>query len=194
MVKEKGSIAKAYAQDLLPLAINEGILDRIKDELNYIRELLTSTPKLTEFINNPNIAKEVKKGIISELFSNNISPITMNHLSLMIDEGRQGMLLDIIEEFFKQAMIAENRVVAYATTSIPIPNKTANLLSGELSKLTGKEIDLVIAVDKSILGGIIIRIGDKVIDGSLSGRMQRMGKYLKARSLQQWRESSPSIN
>lgn len=179
MIK-KSSVIKAYAQDLLPLAITEGILERVKNEFDYLKELLTSIPRLKDFLNNPSIAKEAKKGIIYELFSNNLSPVTMNHLSLIIDEERHGMLLDIIDEFFKLARKAE-KVVIYVTTSIPLPEETARVLSDELSSATGRETDLKMSVDESILGGIIVRVGDRIIDGSLSGRLQRIGDSLKKR-------------
>jgi F-type H+-transporting ATPase subunit delta len=174
----KGSIVKAYAQDLLPLADAEGILERVKDELCYLRELLISKPRLKDFLNNPSISKDSKKGIISELLNNNLSPVTKNHLNLVIDEERQGLLIDIIGEFCRLVRKAE-KVHVLVTTSAPLPNETAKRLSTELSLALGKDLELNLAVDDSILGGIILRIGDRIIDGSISGRLQRLGEYLK---------------
>lgn len=178
MTYNKGSIVRAYAQDLLPLAATEGILERVKDELCYLRELLISIPRLKEFLNNPNISNDAKKGILSELFNNNLSPVTMNHLSLIIDEKRQGILIDIIDEFLRQVRKVE-KVQVIAITSEPLTDETAKRLSQELSRAIGKDTDLELAIDETILGGIILRIGDRIIDGSLSGRLQRLGEYLK---------------
>ncbi len=176
----KGSIVKAYAQDLMPLADAEGILERVKDELCYLRELLISIPRLKEFLNNPNISKDSKKGIVSELFNNNLSPVTKNHLSLVIDEGRQGLLIDIIREFSRLVRKAE-KVHVFVTTSAPLPEEIAKRLSRELSLSLGREPELKLLVDNSILGGIILKIGDRIVDGSISGRLQRLGESLKRR-------------
>ncbi len=176
----KGSIVKAYAQDLLPLAATEGILERVKDELCYLRELLISIPRLKEFLNNPSISKDSKKGIVFELFNNNLSPVTKNHLSLVIDEERQGLLIDIIGEFSRLVRKAE-KVHVLVTTSAPLPDETAKRLLRELSLALGKDPELKLAVDDSILGGIILRIGDRIVDGSISGRLHRLGEYLKKR-------------
>ncbi|HLF86599.1 MAG TPA: ATP synthase F1 subunit delta [Nitrospiria bacterium] len=174
----KGSIVKAYAQDLLPLADAEGILERVKDELCYLRELLISIPRLKDFLNNPSISKDSKKGIISELLNNNLSPVTRNHLSLVIDEDRQGLLIDIIGEFCRLVRKTE-KVQVLVTSSAPLPDETTKRLLRELSLALGKDLELNLAVDDSILGGVILRIGDRIVDGSISGRLRRLGEHLK---------------
>lgn len=174
----KGSIVKAYAQDLMPLAATEGILERVKDELCCLRELLISIPRLKDFLNNPGISKDSKKGIVSELLNNNLSPVTKNHLNLIIDEERQGLLIDIIGEFCRLVRKAE-KVQVLVTSFAPLPDEIAKRLSRELSLALGKDLELNLAVDDSILGGIILRIGDRIIDGSIRGRLQRLGEHLK---------------
>lgn len=100
-----------------------------------------------------------------------------------IEEGRNGMLLDTVEEFLNQVWIADQKAVAYVTTAVPIPDDTAKRLLNELSRLIGKEIDLKTSVDESILGGVVVRIGDQVIDGSLKTRLQRIRDELLNGSL-----------
>lgn len=88
------------------------------------------------------------------------------------DGEGNGMLLEIIEEFLNQARMEGQKPMAYVTTAVPIPDDTAKRLLLEISRLTGKETNLKLSVDESILGGVIVRIGDRIIDGSLKARLQ----------------------
>lgn len=99
------------------------------------------------------------------------------------DGEGNGMLLEIMEEFLNQARMEGQKTMAYVTTAVPIPDDTAKRLLLEISRLTGKETNLKLSVDESILGGVIVRIGDRVIDGSLKARLQRIRDELLNGSL-----------
>lgn len=91
-----------------------------------------------------------------------------------IGEDKDRMFIDMIEELFNEVSRADQRTVAYVTTAMPISDGIARKLSETLSRLTGRETELSVSVDESILGGVIVRIGSKVIDGSLRGRLEKI--------------------
>jgi F-type H+-transporting ATPase subunit delta len=167
-------LVKSYAEALFQVARAEETQDRVEEELTRLNKSLDSNAELREFLSESKISADGKKSALFEIFGGKISPITLHWINMVVDQGRQRRLPTIIEAFFTLAREAREKVTAEVTTSLPLSEDQADRLARELSKITRKRVFLKPTVDESILGGVIVKIENKVIDGSVKHRLQEM--------------------
>jgi F-type H+-transporting ATPase subunit delta len=172
------SVVKGYANALFQVARSEDLVEVVEDELYKLREVLKKNAELREFLSNLRIAPEGKKKALMEIFGNDVSSVTLNHLNLVIDRGRQRKLVPIIEEYCALATAAREKVTAEVTTSVPLSEQTAEKLRRALTKVTKKQVFLNSRVDPSILGGAIVRVENKIIDGSLRNQLEQIRRSM----------------
>jgi F-type H+-transporting ATPase subunit delta len=172
------SVVKGYAASLFGVARSEDLVEVVEDELYRLKEVLQGNAELREFLSNLRIAPEGKRKALKEIFGKDISSITLNHLNLIIDQGRQRKLVPIIEEFVALAAAAREKVTAEVTTSVTLSEKTAEKLQRALTKATKKQVFLKPRVDPAILGGAIVRVENKIIDGSLRNQLDRIRRAM----------------
>ena len=172
------SVVKGYANALFHVAKSEDLVEVVEDEFYKLKEVLQKNAELKEFLSNLRIAPEGKKKALMEIFGKGVSSVTLNHLNLVIDQGRQRKLVPIIEEYFALAAAAREKVTAEVITSVPLSEKMAEKISRELTKVTKKQVFLKVRVDPSILGGAIIKVENKIIDGSLRHQLGQMRRAM----------------
>ena len=172
------SINTGYARALFEMAQAEGAVSRVEEELFRLRELLKKNPDLLEFLKDPNIKHEGKRKALSDLFQGRVHPLVLNTLITLSDQDRAGRVLHVIEEFSACAAGATLTVSGEVTTAIPIDNATLKRLADELSRITGKNVQLFQKMDPSILGGAIIQVGEQIIDGSLRRKLDQIKERL----------------
>jgi F-type H+-transporting ATPase subunit delta len=172
------SVVKGYASALFHVAKSEDLVEVVEDELYRLKEILQGNAELREFLSNLRIAQEGKKKALMEIFGNEVSSVTLNHLNLVVDQGRQRKLVPIIEEYFALATAAREKVTAEVITSVPLSERMAEKLRRELTKVTKKQVFLKPRVDPSILGGAIVRVENKIIDGSLRHQLGQMRRAM----------------
>jgi F-type H+-transporting ATPase subunit delta len=173
-------IVSAYAESLFRLASAEEMADRVEEELHELERLYQSNPELKEFINNPRIRAEGKKDALVELLGDKLSRVTLNHVYLLIDQERGRMLPKVAEEFYRLASEARAKVTAEVITAVPISDDTREKLGETLRRITKKDVYLRARVDESILGGAVVRVGDKVLDGSVQSKLNQLKKQMLA--------------
>ena len=171
-------IVSAYAESLFRLASAEEMADRVEEELHELERLYKENYELKEFINNPRVKAEGKKDALVELLGDKLTPITLNHMHLMIDQDRGRMFPGIAEEYYRLAGEVRSKVTAEVVTATPISDASRERLGEELKKLTKKDVYLRTRVDESILGGAIVRVGDKVLDGSVRNKLKQLKKQM----------------
>lgn len=171
-------INTGYARALFEQAQAEGVVSRVEEELFRLRELLKTNPDLLQFLKDPNIKHEGKRSAIAELFGGRVHPLVLNTLLALSDQDRAGRLLNIIEEYSTFAAAARQTVTGSVTTAITLDNATLGRLSAELSRITGKNVQLLQRIDPGILGGAIIQVGEQIIDGSLRRKLDQIQAQL----------------
>jgi F-type H+-transporting ATPase subunit delta len=171
-------INSGYAQALLELAQAEAVTARVEEEMFRLRELLKSNPALLEFLKDPNIKREGKRQALTELFQGRVHPLVLNALLTISDTDRTSRLQPIIEEFITIAAAARQKVSGEITTAIHLDDATIARLAAELSRVTGKSVQLFQKVDPSILGGVIVKIGEQIIDGSLRRKLNQIHELI----------------
>ena len=171
-------INTAYARALFEMAQAEGVVSRVEEELFRLRELLKKNPDLLEFLKDPNIQHEGKRQALSDLFQGRVHPLVLNILITLSDQDRAARVLHVIDEFDAAAAASTQKVSGDVTTAVPLDDATLLRLAAELSRITGKSVQLFQKIDPSILGGAIIKVGEQIIDGSLRRKLDQIKERL----------------
>jgi len=171
-------INTGYARALLELAQAESVVARIEEEAFRLHELLKGNPALLEFLKDPNVTREGKRQALVELFQGRVHLLVLNLLIAISDAGRTNRLSHILEEFVALAAASRQKVSGEIITAIKLDDATVTRATAELTRITGKNVQLLQKVDPSILGGAIIKVGEQIIDGSLRRKLDQIKERL----------------
>lgn len=170
-----------YAAAILEVAQAEGMLDRIGDELFRIARAVESSPELRDALADRTIPVDRKKGIVDDLLGDKTSPLAVNLVNFVVGVGMASDLPAIADRLAERAAAARNKAIAEVRAAVVLDDETVARLAESLSRATGKDVEVKAIVDPSVVGGIVARVGDTVIDGSLSHRMQEIRETLTRR-------------
>ncbi len=172
--RPKAEIVRGYAQAMLMVSAGEDLLDQVEQELTQFKEVLQKNSSVLEFLKDPKVAPEGKEKAVAEIFGGEVSQITLHQAALAIGQGRGALLLDIIEAFFRLASESRKKATAEVVTAVALTEETGKKLEEVLSGLIGEAVFLKKTVDPSLLGGLVVRVGERIIDGSIRGQLLRM--------------------
>lgn len=172
----EGYAAAAYA-----LASAEGELDRVEQELATIGRAIETSPDLRSALTDPRLPLERKESILSEVLGAHASRVTVNLVSLFVAQGRGGDLPDIVSALASQRAASVGKVVAEVRTALPLDEATVTRLAAALEHKTGRQVEVRVVVDPSVLGGLVTRVGDTVIDGSIARSLRSIRETLQTR-------------
>lgn len=175
----KGSmVAKRYASALFQLVKEQQLLEKVEEELRIIEEVLSVNVELKAILKSPKLLKVKKKEILAEAFAP-FNTYVLNTLMLLIDRHREDEIAAVAEEFIELANEEKGIEVAdvYSIRSLTTEEKVA-LSSSFAAKIGKKSLQIENIVDSDLLGGIKIRIGNRIYDGSLRGKLDRLQRKL----------------
>ena len=162
----KAQVGRRYSKAIFEIAEEKNQVKEIYEMLNSAMVLYRTDKEFEHFILNPLIDNEQKKSVLNKIFGKDNSE-NLNILLYILDKGRMNCIKYIVAEYLK-IYYKKNRILdVRATFTKELTDEQKKKLINKLSQKTGKEINLEIKIDKNILGGGIIRIGDKIIDGSI---------------------------
>ena len=171
----KSQVGRRYSKAIFEIAEEKNQVKEIYEMLNSAMVLYRTDKEFKNFILNPLIDNEQKKSVLNEIFGKDNSD-NLNILLYILDKGRMNCIKYIVAEYLK-IYYRKNRILdVKATFTKELTDEQKKKLIDKLSQKTGKEINLVIKVDKDILGGGIIKIGDKIIDGSIRRELDNWKK------------------
>lgn len=168
----------AYATALFQVARAEGSLDDVEDELFRFSRVLSSSDELRGALTDARIPPEKRQAIVEDLLGERAHPVTVNLVSFVVGAGRARDLPAIIERLVERAAAERQKVVAEVTAAVPLDDDQQRRLAEALSKATGRNVEVKVVVDPSIIGGIVARVGDTVIDGSIRHRLDLLKERL----------------
>lgn len=168
------AVARVYAQALSDLGEDEGSLPRIADDLHALRALYETDAKFREFFASPRLDPPTKKRVLSELLSEKIGRPAMGLLHVLVDKQRETLLDNIADEFDRYRDLREGRLHVHITAARPVDEDQLDVIRSRLEKVTGKKILAHVRIDQRVLGGLRIKVGDKVIDGTLRRRLRQL--------------------
>jgi len=166
-------IAGTYAQSLLELAEQSGIIDAVETDLEMVASLLTREPSFQAFLASPYFAEQTKRDLIRKVLSESLNRTTLNFLSVVIDHNRGGLLPGMIDRYKQLYRAYRGYRTVSAVVAQPLREDQAARLSQDLAAAMNAKVDLEVRVDPSIIGGVIFRYGDKMLDNSIRGRLAR---------------------
>lgn len=167
------SAAKRYAQAVFSLGKEQGTLDQWQSDLALLSNVVADG-RVSTFLTNPSVPAERKIAALESTLDTNVQPETRNLARILIERGRMTLVPEIEEIFADQLRAERGIAVAQVTTAERLTPDEQDLVREKLQSMTGKQIELAMKIDPEIIGGIIIRIGDQVIDGSVRNKLERL--------------------
>jgi F-type H+-transporting ATPase subunit delta len=174
------AVARRYANALLLIGKEDGQAEQYREELNGFVQLMESQTELGQAICNPLYnaggRKKVLQTVIEKL---DLSKVMSSFLLLLFDKGRIGFLGDVNDFYQKLADELKGIARASLVSAVELSSETIEKIRDSLSQKTGKDIILEVAQDPSLIGGVVTRIGDLVLDGSVKTQLINMKEALK---------------
>jgi F-type H+-transporting ATPase subunit delta len=168
----------AYAEALFSVARAEGSLGEVEDELFRFSQVLQGSDELRNALTDEHVPAARRQQIVEDLLDGKASRVTTALVSLVVGTGRARDLPAIIRQLVERSAAEANKEVAEVRTAVPLTAAQRKKLVGALNKATGKQVELKVVVDPSVLGGIVAQVGDTVIDGSVRSQLEQLKQAL----------------
>jgi F-type H+-transporting ATPase subunit delta len=170
-------IAGVYARSLFEVAKDEGKLDDVREQLLAFADALSESREMQQFFFSPYFSTAEKEEGLEKVVSG-ADPVVMNFLKLLIENHRMPVLFrvrDAFEELWEQ----ENRLLPVQITSaVELDKATVKQIGDKIAEQTGRKVDLSAGVEPDILGGIVVRVGNSVLDASIRNRLEQLRKQV----------------
>lgn len=164
----------AYAAALFEIARAEGNLERVEAELFEVARAVERSDELRAKLTDEVLPVELRQGIVEDLLAGRAMPVTQALVSFVIGAGRGRDLPAIVDRLVERAAEARQEVVAEVRSAIPLNDDQRNRLAGALEARTGLKVSVKVIVDQSVLGGLVVQVGDTIIDGSIRSRLDQL--------------------
>ncbi len=174
------SAIRRYSHALFNVAQQRNEIDSVAADLKAITQTMLDSPAIMQMLHNPQVTHDRRKALLQQIFAGNIRPDVEHFLFLLIDKDRAHILPDVSRDFNRFVDEYRGEADAEAVSAVPLTEAQKAALIERLKSSTGlKTIRLTTRVDPNILGGLIIRVGDKLIDGSATTQLAQMKEQLK---------------
>jgi F-type H+-transporting ATPase subunit delta len=173
-------IAKRYAKALFEIAEETKKLEKITNDVGFIDSLIRSSRELQLFLKSPIIKEDKKREVLKEIFSDSrVDPVTLKFIMLLVEKKREDILHDIVKVYQQIYDEKMGIVSAEVVTAVEVGERLKKKIEQKILELTGaKKVKASYRVDPSIIGGIVIRVGDTVYDASIRRRIQLLREQL----------------
>ncbi len=169
--------ARRYARAIFEVAQEEGAIEDWGSRLRGVRELFAN-PDLHRLLADPTVPSERRQQAVEVVAGEQLGPEGVNLAKLLVEGDRIGDVDGIADEYERLADEAAGRVRAIATTAVELPRGEFEALVRDLSARLGKDVKLEVNIDPGIVGGLVLQIGDRVVDASLATRLQQLRRWL----------------
>lgn len=173
-------LATKYSRAMFLLAEEENKLTEYGEELKALASDIEGAPELKAYLESPMIPRQAKAEAAEKIFGGALSPMMMNFLRLLLDKQRVSIVGEIARQYENFSNEALGILVADVTTARAMSDSLDKKLVAKLGEVTGKTIKLRKHLDEKLIGGVIVRMGDKLVDGSLKSRMKALEAKLLA--------------
>jgi len=165
------TIARNYAETLLELARRAGDLRGWGQTIDDVADAMQNDRTLRLFLESPRVSAAQKNLILGRAFEGQLPPVFVRYLQALVSHRRQMLLPEIAREYHNLVDQVEGRVHASVTISAEPADRERRTIATELSRVYGKEVVAHFVVNPAILGGVVVRVGDTVLDGSVRRRL-----------------------
>jgi F-type H+-transporting ATPase subunit delta len=168
---------RMYARALFEAAQEAGRLEPVAADLAALADALEEVPDLRAFLRNPQVDPAGKAAVLEEIFSG-ADELVRNFVRVVAEKGRAGELAEMNAEFEALVARAQNRLTVEMTTAHELSDEEAESIIGTIEEASGRKIEATREVDPSLIGGIVLKVGSFLADGSVRGRLERLRREL----------------
>jgi F-type H+-transporting ATPase subunit delta len=168
----------AYASAIFEVAKAEGSLDEVADELFRFTRIFESNDELRNALTDQALPPEKRQAIVEDLLGGRALPLTTSLISFVVAAGRGRDLPKIVDQLVERAAAEREHVVAEVRAAVELTPEQRQRLEQALSTNLKKDVEVKVIVDPSVLGGVVARVGDTVIDGSIRHRLDQLKESL----------------
>lgn len=165
-----------YAKALFDLALEQNLLEKVKDDMAMIDTVCHENRALVNMLHNPVVSADKKQKVLRAIFSRSIHKLSMNFLEILSRKRREQYIDGIADAFVKIYMEHIGLTKARVTSAVPLVDSEKKTIHGILSKLTDKDVQLVEDLRTEILGGFIIQMDDYQVDQSVATKIKKLKK------------------
>jgi F-type H+-transporting ATPase subunit delta len=168
-------IARVYAEALFDVAKDKGTLDQVREQLGQVADAIAENHDLQVFLFSPYFSSAEKREGISRVVSGAEEEL-VNFLELLAEKHRMPAISRIRRRFDDMWAKEERRLEVRLTSAVDLPSDLVKAVGKEIEKQTGQTIEVETAVDENVLGGIVLQVGNMVLDASVRNRLDRLRK------------------
>ncbi len=173
------NISKRYARAFFEIAKEEKQIELYYNELNQFASVISQNKSLKDFLANPVFEQAAKKGVVEGVIAKlKLSGMTVSFLRLLVDKKRIDILEDIVVCYCQLMDEALKKVRVNVKTAFALSDELRSLISANLEKALGKTVDMTVEQDPTLLGGVVIGVGDTLYDGSIKNQLNNMRNLL----------------
>lgn len=172
-------VSKTYGEALFELAVEESKVDVLMEEIVQLQNIFAQNKEFGKFMNHPKILKEEKIQVLQNVLKGRISDELTGFLTLIVTKDRYGEIDEIMDYFLTEVKSYKGIGIAYVTTAAALRDEQKAEVEQRLLQTTSyQQMEMHYAVDESLIGGMVIRIGDRVVDSSIKTRLNELTRQL----------------
>ena len=172
-------VASRYAKSLIDLSKEHQNLDGVKADMDGVIAVIRSNTELQAVLNNPIIKTDKKLAILKALFQDKVKPEILEFFNIMVRKGRADLVYATALEFIREYNEVKGIVYAEVTSASPLSEANLQALKQEIASQINAEVILSNKVDKSLIGGFVVKVGDKQIDASIQGKLNKLERHFE---------------
>ncbi len=169
---------EAYAAAMFEVALAEGRLAQVEDDLFRFARTLEGSDDLRVALTDPGLPVERRVAVVEELMGGKALSTSAALVGMVVAAGRASELPAVVDAFVARAAAERSREVAEVRSALPLDDGQVERLAVALGRATGKTVEVKVVVDPSVMGGLVARIGDTVIDGTVRHRLNQLKEQL----------------
>ena len=171
--------ASRYAKSLIDLSTEQSALEEIKNDMALIEQTIDQNSELETILQNPVIPLSKKAGILDDVFGAKVHAITRTYLKLVVSKGRAAILFDTAKSFVAQYNIIKGIITAEISSAVALTDENrAQIIAVVKKEIGANEVIIKEKVNENLIGGFILKVGDKQFDASISGSLNKLKKEL----------------
>ena len=174
----KGIISTRYAKALMMAGADNRCLDALKADMELLKAVMKETPVFAQILDNPVIKPSQKRKVIAELLAQQVHPMTINFVNTLIRNRRELLMADVVRDFIDLYEKSKGIRRAHVVAATGMDEQAREQLQQQLNTLLKANVQLTVEENPELIGGFILRAGDRQYDASLSSALKRMKKKM----------------
>ena len=179
------AVAGVYAEALLSLAIERGQEEEVREEMEGIGSVLGQVGQWREFLANPGIVREAKEEMLVRVFGGQVSELTLNFLRVLAAKDRLGVLAEAVRQYGQLLDKQQGKVAVQVTSAVALGSEQRAQMQQRLEAAFGRVVQCEFRQDAAVIGGLVVRVEDRVLDASVRGQlaqvMERLGTQTRGK-------------